>query len=174
MLSSSALKSLYNHTLTVLHCIIYSDNWLQIFCCLLVSWQEAENHCKTLCGHLFSFKEEKDLNDLALHVLNDRCLYWTGLIYVNSSWSFSDGEDNQYAITNFTHLRRKPKRNGEFVLVEKSGTPRPNLSIQLCTTFHNFICQFPGRNDFTSLAGSSSSKYILLFILLNPIYTITL
>ncbi|CAB4010618.1 Hypothetical predicted protein [Paramuricea clavata] len=128
------------------------------------SWQEAENHCKTLCGHLFSFKEEQDLKDVASHVLEgakEKSYYWTGLRYVNSSWTFADGEDIQYAITNFTEtlgLRLKP--NGKCAaLVLKRGTDRPNLYTRTCTVPYNFICQFYGRNDCTSSACSSSTSW---------------
>jgi hypothetical protein len=134
-------------------CLHACQNWLQFFFCLLASWQKAENHCKTLCGHLFSFKEEQDLKDVAQHFLKGEInmpYYWTGLRYAKDSWSFSDGEDTGYAISNLTDLRPGGNQSGrsrKCVRLEQNQTPlRPCTPMKwMCTTLHYFICQFHGN-----------------------------
>ncbi len=129
----------------------------------IASWQQAENHCQSLDGHLVSFTKEKDLNDLVLHILNNVTYYWTGLRYVDNVWSFSDNADTSYAISILTQLRSRMKEN--CLLIKNIETSRPDHKTRPCTANHNFICQFLG-NGFTSSMFSCSSKCVFLFIII--------
>ena len=135
----------------------------------IASWQQAENHCQSLNGHLVSFTKEKDLTDLVLHVPNDATYYWTGLRYVDNVWSFSDNADTQYA-NSYLALLTRPNKEICY-LIKNIGRFRPGLKTQRCTAHNNFICQFRG-NGFTTSMFSCSSKYKFLFILFNSILKI--
>ena len=113
----------------------------------IASWQQAENHCQSLDGHLVSFTKEKDLNDLVLHILNNVTYYWTGLRYVDNVWSFSDNADRRYANSVLTQLRSGLTAN--CLLIKNIGTSRPKHRTRPCTAHDNFICQFHG-NGFTA------------------------
>ena len=135
----------------------------------IASWQQAENHCQSLDGHLVSFTKEKDLNDLVLHILNNVTYYWTGLRYVDNVWSFSDSANTSYAISILAQLRSRMKAN--CLLIKNIETSRPDHKTRPCTANHNFICQFLG-NVFTNSMFSCSSKCIFLFILFNSVLKI--
>ncbi len=113
----------------------------------IASWQQAENHCQSLNGHLVSFTKEKDLTDLVLHVPNDPTYYWTGLRYVDNVWSFSDNADTQYA-NSYLALPKRSNKEICMHLIKNMGRSRPDLKTQPCTADNNFICQFHGNGFY--------------------------
>ena len=114
--------------------------------CVLATWEQAENHCKRLGGHLFSFTDKKDLNHIAklLNILNDSHdkprQYWTGL-RCNDIWCFSDGTNGKNAskLLNVETQRFHPK--GKCAYIEREDQA-PSLQPQLCTKRADSICQF--------------------------------
>ena len=130
---------------------------------IAMAWEQAENRCNELGGHLFSFGEEKDIRVIKdLHNASHphaQLEYWTGLRFVGDSWSFTDDTDTHYAITNFRKLEGRPSR--ACVLLKYIGKSRPSPEPTLCSSSHDFICQI-NTNDSTFSIRNITSKFLYL------------
>jgi hypothetical protein len=127
------------------------------------TWHTAENHCRTFGGHLISIGDEGNLRALQ-SVFNHSIgspLYWSGLIYVNSStsWSFSDGTPINYVISKFGDLNSRLSPAEKCVLFAK-GKLQPIPRIRDCTAHHHFVCR---SNGSTCAAYSYGGKSIYVW-----------
>ena len=130
-------------------------------------WEEAENRCNVLGGHLFSFKEEKDIkvikhlhNAIHRHVNPEH--YWTGLRFVNDLWSFTDDTNSYYATKTFVNVNEHSSPRS-CVLLKNIRNPRPTPETRDCSSRHYFICQ-KSTNDSAYSMQSLTSKFMNHFL----------
>lgn len=179
----SFLSVLYSYYLTILsnvysifHFFKSTSDILKIQLILIVcfyeflakQWEQAESRCRMFGGHLFSFKEEKDIRVIKdLHNATHhhaRGQLWTGLIFSSDSWSFTDDTDTNYAITKFREIEGWASRR-TCVVLKNIGDPSPSPEPELCSSLHDFICQINANDDSTFSIRSVTCKFFDIFYL---------
>ena len=105
------------------------------------SHSEAQKFCQQHNQSLASFISQENINYIKRVIqqmkIGSDVDCWTGLMYIesNDTWSFVDGADTTFAVSNVT--RPQNIQNDKCVMIHSNG----HLSVTHCTEIRPFVCQ---------------------------------